>query len=484
MQSLSLYAAEIVEVVRPFLTPIFWTLMGFGLFQNGVYLLQLPFAWLELVRRTSVDDTESAWHQLVSNETMPISVIVPAYNEGVGIASNVTSVLSLRYPDMEVIVVNDGSTDDTLDVLKRAFDLKPIDRACGNAVFHQPVKQVYAAPNHPNLFVIDKVNGKGKADASNAGINYARSELFCIMDADSFLDADALLSCVRPFIEDPTMIAVGGTIRVLNGCTVKSGQVTELRLPTNFLALVQCVEYIRSFLIGRLAWSHLGMLGIISGGFGIFKRRIAIEAGGFNASSIGEDYELVMHMHKMMRQQKRPYAMRYAPEPVCWTEAPSDYKTLASQRKRWQRGAVEVFFRHSDMLLNPRYGRIGMVLMPINFITDVIGPIAELVGYALLPIMWITGSLNYNFMFAFVAVFFLLGINLTICTLILEEAAISRSTRTRDVLQLALIAVVENFGYRQVNTYWRIIGWWEYATGKKSWGNMIRKGAAAYQAQA
>lgn len=218
------------------------------------------------------------------------------------------------------------------------------------------------------------------------------------------------------------------------------------------------------------------MLSIISGAFGIFRRDVAVQVGGFSKNTVGEDYELVIKIHRHMLENGKPYSMQYVPEPVCWTEAPEDLKVLGTQRKRWQRGALEVFYKHRDMVLNPRYGKVGMLGFTNNFITDVLGPIAEVLGYLLIPLFWMTGQLNGDFMLAFIALFFLCGIFISTCSLILEELELRRVARVRDLVILALVSVVENFGYRQLNNVWRVIGWWEYIRKKSNWGDMPRKG--------
>ncbi|MDO9235584.1 MAG: glycosyltransferase family 2 protein [Aquabacterium sp.] len=376
------------------------------------------------------------------------------------------------------MVVNDGSKDQTLARLIDTFHLKPVTRAYDASVKHAPIRQVYKSPIYSHLLVIDKENGGSKADASNAGINLSRAPLFCVVDADSMLEVESLLSSVRPFMEDPEhMIAVGGTVRVLNGCTVKSGQVTHVGLPSNPLALVQYMEYIRAFLMARLAWSRWGMLSIISGAFGIFRRDVVIEVGGFSHDTVGEDYDLVIKLHKHMCNSGRRYAMRYVPEPVCWTEAPETFKVLALQRQRWQRGALEVFFKHRDMMLKPRYGVLGMVGFPNNLVIDVLGPLAEFTGYLLMPILWMAGRLNGDFILAYTSLFFLLGVFISICSLILEEMELRRLDNWQDLLKLGLVAVLENFGYRQYNSFLRLVGWWEFLRKKKVWGEMTRKGA-------
>jgi len=403
-----------------------------------------------------------------------VSIIVPAYNEELTIVESVRSMLQLRYPDVSVIVTNDGSKDRTIDVLIEAFSLQPVVRAYEPAVPCAAVRGLYGSPLYPNLLVVDKENG-GRADAINAAINYCRTPLFCAVDADSLLELESLFGVVRPFTEDfEKMVAVGGTIRILNGCTVENGQVVKVALSKQFLPLVQTLEYLRSFLMARMAWSRWGMLSIISGAFGMFRRDVWVSVGGFSANTVGEDYEMVLKMHRYLRDRKRPYAMSYVPESVCWTQAPDTWSVLGSQRRRWQRGALEVFFRYRGMMFRPRYGKIGMLGIPYNCITDVIGPITEAIGYLMIPFLWWRGTLNGDFMLAYIAVFFVYGVGLSVCTLVLEEMELRRVPRARDLLMLMLVSVVENFGYRQCNNVWRIVGYWEFLRKKKGWGQMVR----------
>ena len=456
------------------------SILGVGLLLNAISLVQLPAAFRELHKHSKADDTESAWDMLISDVATPVSILVPAYNEQATIVDNVRSMLMLQYPDLEIIVVNDGSSDATLQLLIEAFSLKPVVRAHELRLNHAPVRGVYASPTYPGLLIIDKQNGRSKADAINAGINFARNPLFCVVDADSLLETESLLRTVRPFMENPDgMVAVGGTVRVLNGCKVSHGQVVEVGLPRRFIPLVQSLEYIRAFLVTRLAWSHWGMLSIISGAFGVFRRDLALEIGGFDAGSHGEDYDFIVRLHRHMRNKKQPYEMRYVPEPVCWTEAPEDLKTLSAQRRRWQRGAMQVLASNMRMVGNPRYGRFGLVGLTHNVLIDIVAPIAEIAGYILLPLFFLLGAINAAFIFAFVGLFILFGVFYSVMALILEEMELKRTPNASDLLRIGLIAVIENFGYRQLNSIWRIRGLWEFLTGNHSWGEMRRKGDAA-----
>ncbi|MBM3602096.1 MAG: glycosyltransferase family 2 protein [Alphaproteobacteria bacterium] len=456
----------------PWLSAIIITV---GLMQNTVYLTQLVIAFAEL-RRHRPDKRSTRLWAGVSEVAPPISLLVPAFNEEATIVENIHSMLALQYPSFEVVVINDGSRDQTLEVVIAAFDLKPIDRSYERSAEHKAIRGLYGSPRYPNLVVVDKENG-GKSDALNAGINLSRSPYFCAIDADSLLEPDALLRAVRPFVDDPErMIAVGGTIRIVNGSTVRAGKVVEVGLPRHILPLFQTVEYLRAYLMARLALSRLGILILISGAFGIFRRSAAVAVGGYSHGTVGEDLELVLKMHRHHREHGIPYRISYLPEPVCWTEAPQSTRVLARQRIRWQRGALETFFKHKTMLFNPRYGRLGMVGLPLMMIEDVMGPPIEILGYLLIPLLVVTGILGWEYFLALMALTIVFGIAISVLSLVLEEMELRRFPHARDLAVLMLAAVIENFGYRQLNNFWRVVGYWRYLRGAQGWGRMVRTG--------
>lgn len=453
-----------------------WIVIGTGLLQILLYIVQLVFAALALSERPPVATTSLLW-QRYADLAPPIAIVAPAYNEELTIIESVDALLALHYPDFEVIVVNDGSRDRTLELLVEHYDLKPVERLYDLRAAHQPITGLYATPRIPRLLVVDKINGGGKADALNAGVNVARAPLFCAIDADTLLEHDALIRIVRPFIEEPVRtVAVGGTIRIANGCRVERGRVVEVRLPRNFLALVQIVEYLRAFLMARLGLGRMGTLLIVSGAFGLFSRQATLDVGGFSHNTVGEDMELVVKLHRHFRDRKQPYAVTFVAEPVAWTEAPETLGILGAQRARWQRGSLETFAKHKDMFLNPRYGRIGFLGFGQVFVVDVLGPIAELLGYLLIPLLWALGLLSLDYLLAFVAVIFTFGVFVSVATLILEEIELRRLPRARDLAILTLVAVLENFGYRQINNLWRAKGYYQFLRKQQGWGQMTRKG--------
>ncbi|MCI5072554.1 glycosyltransferase [bacterium] len=447
-----------------------------GLFQNLTYALQIPLAALELLKvRRRFREKTTPW-LLQTDLVLPMSIVIPAYNEGITIEETAKAALLMQYPSFKVIVVNDGSKDDTLQILQEKFNLQKTPYYFEQSLKHKPVRGIYTSDSYPNLVVVDKENG-GRSDALNAGIDVCKTPLFCTLDADSILEPSALINAVQPFIEQPEItMATGGSVRVLNGCEVDKGQITQVKLSKNLLALFQVVEYMRAFLMGRLAWSRIGILTLVSGAFSVFRRDIVIDVGGFDAKTIGEDYELVMKIHTHCRKNKIDYQIKFVPEPICWTEVPEHYSVLKSQRIRWQQGGIEVFFKYKHLLFNPKYGRVGMVALPINFIIDVMGPIFELIGMLLFPYFFFMGLIDYSMLKAFVAVFFLFGVYISVMSLILEELSLKRFSHVRGLMTLGFIAVIENFGYRQFNNIWRIRGWWRFITKKQVWGNMTRVG--------
>lgn len=454
---------------------IAWVVIIFGLIQTAVYLLQLVIAAYALSKRPPVARSSLLWHRY-GDIAPPISLIVPAYNEQMNIVESVHSMLALEYPAYEVIVVNDGSKDGTLKRLIDAFELVSFRRSFEETIEHEPIRGIYASPRSDRLFVVDKSNG-GKADAQNAGINVCRAPIFCVIDGDSILEPDALLRAVQPFIEDPErVIAVGGTIRIANNSTIEGGRVKTVRLPTRILPLFQVVEYLRAFLMARLAWSQVNTLMLVSGAFGVFRRREAVAVGGFTKGSMGEDLDFVIKLHRYMLDKKKEYRIEFIPEPVCWTEAPETLAVLSRQRSRWQRGALEVFFRYRGMLFNPRYGRVGFLGFGHILIVDVLGPIMEVFGYILMPLFWLMGVLSSEHLLAYTALVFVYGVFVSVASLILEELELKRFPRPRDLAILTLAAVAENFGYRQINNFWRIKGYWQYLRADNNWGEMTRTG--------
>ncbi len=405
----------------------------------------------------------------------PVAVLAPAFNEAATCRESVRAMLALHYPNHEVIVINDGSKDETLQILIDEFKLYRSGRTPDGTLPTKPVRAIYESRDPIRLVVIDKENG-GKADSLNAGINVARAPVVCAVDSDSLLEERALLFVIQPFLEDDSTIAAGGMIRVVNGCTVDGGRVTEVHAPRTLLPLFQAVEYLRAFLGGRVAFSFLNSLLIISGAFGVFRRDAVIEAGGWLTSTVGEDMELVVRLHRRWRDARRRYRVVFVAEPVCWTEVPESLRILQRQRNRWQRGTVDSMSLHRGMILRPRYGAIGLFALPYFLIFEMLGPAVELIGYAVTIFGLATGLISPNVALLFAVVSILFGIVLSLSAVVLEELTRRRYPSPADLARLFLAAVLENLGFRQLHTWWRTRGLIDGLRGKQGWGAMERRG--------
>ncbi len=408
--------------------------------------------------------------------TPGITVVLPAFNEAAGIVESVRSLLDLRYPHHEIVVVNDGSTDDTLTRLRDAFDLVPAHRALRGGIATRPVRATFVSRRWRNLWVLDKDNG-GKADALNAGVDAALHPYVCAIDADALIEPDALLQVAAPILDDPErVVATGGIVRIANGCTIDHGRVVDVRLPRSRLAVLQVLEYVRAFLVGRVGWTRCNALLIISGAFGLFQRDAIEEVGGYWTATVGEDMELVVRMHRHFRERGVPYRIAFVADPVCWTEAPEDLRTLSRQRRRWQRGLGQTLRRHRRAIGNPRLGAFGLFALPAFVAFELLGPVVALLGPIITILAIVLGELSVGFLVAFLIVALLLGVALTLAALMLEERNFQRHPRHRDVVRMAGYAVVENLGYRQLNDLWRTIGLVDLARGKQGWGTQRRLG--------
>lgn len=442
---------------------------------NTIYLVFTLMAWRSL--STSVSrHTYGAIEEAFESPFIPgITVIVPAYNESAGIVESVKSLIGLHYPLHEIVVVNDGSTDETLDRLRVGFDLVPAHRAMRGAAACRPVRQTYVSRQNHDLWVLDKENG-GKADALNAGVNAARHPYICAVDADTIIEPDALLDVAAPILEDPEVVATGGIVRIANGCTIDHGRVVDVRLPTSRLAVLQVLEYFRAFLVGRVGWTQFNTLLIISGAFGLFRREVVEEVGGYWTETVCEDMELVVRMHRHLHSRGAPYRIAFVPDPVCWTEVPEDLRTLSGQRRRWQRGLGQTLWRHRGATANPRCGTLGLLGMPYFVIFEFLGPVIEILGPPVTLVALLLGYLSLLFFLALLAVAYLLGIALTVAALALEEFNFRRYRQGRDILRLLAYAIVENIGYRQLNDLWRMLAVVDLLRRRTSWGAQRRRG--------
>ena len=459
-----------------FIAAVNWVALAYFLCLNLFYLALLLLSGAELrayLRRLSYGDYDL---MLQDPHSPAVSVLMPAHNEAVNIVVSVRGVLNLNYPAFQVIVVNDGSTDGTLEALRSAFSLVATERVIATTLPTRPIRAVYRSLTVPGLTVIDKENG-GKADALNAGINASRMPYVCSVDADIILEEDALLRVMRPVVDDPArVVAVGGIVRVANGCRLKNARVDRALLPRAPLPMFQVVEYLRAFLGGRTGFSSLNGLLIISGAFGVFSKKWALAAGGYRTDTVGEDMELVLSMHRLLREMKVDYRVVFVADPVCWTEVPSSVGVLGRQRRRWQRGLMEALRLHRTMLFNPRYGLLGWVSYPFFYFFEGWGPLVEALGFASVLISWRLGWTDSAFAVAFLTLSVILGMIISLCAVLLEEFSFHKYSRWSDLARLASYALIENVGYRQMNTVFRCLGLWDFLRRRKGWGEMTRVG--------
>jgi cellulose synthase/poly-beta-1,6-N-acetylglucosamine synthase-like glycosyltransferase len=414
-----------------------------------------------------------------------VSIIAPAFNEAKTIIESANSLLNLKYPEYELVVVNDGSKDETLDVLISYFGLARTDHYFSPRLKTARVRGIYKNPLYPRLVVVDKENG-GKADSLNAGINIASKEYFCGIDADSLLEPDALLkiaSLTLNFgVETP---ALGGNVFPINGCDVDRGKITNIALPENNLARLQTIEYLRAFMCGRLGWAQINSLLIISGAFGLFRKERIVAVGGYLTSNerygrdtVGEDMELVVRIARLMREKKQKYRIGYAYNANCWTEVPESAKVLKRQRDRWHRGLIDIMYFHRKLLFNPSYGRMGLVGMPYFLIFEMIGPLFEIQGYLMVGLAAVFGLISTRLALLLFLSSIGMGVFISMASVLIAERQLSYFSY-RDTLRMLAIALLENFGPRQVFSMWRVLGFFSAMKKPAGWGKMERKGFAS-----
>lgn len=449
---------------------------------NLVYLILIALSLINVRRQSKLWKLKS-YLFLFKERILPgISVIAPAHNEEKTIVESANSLLNLIYPDYELIIVNDGSVDKTMDVLIKAFELKRVSFKHDGKLNTRYIRGVYRSLSRPKLLVIDKVNG-GKADSLNAAINQSNKEYFCGIDADSILEPDALLKLASREIDSGLETpALGGNIFPGNGCIIKNGSILNKNLPKNALPRFQTIEYIRAFMAGRLGWAFVNCLLIISGAFGLFRKERVVDVGGYLSVSgeyethtVGEDMELVVRIGRMMREKKLKYKIDYVYNANCWTEVPEDLKSLRTQRYRWHRGLIEILAFHRKMILNPYYGRSGLVAMPYFFLFEFIGPLIEIQGYLMVLLAMILGLMNIQIIMLLFISIILLGTLVSLSSLLIAKNELDYF-RGKDIAVLILYSVVENFGIRQMIGIWRFLATIRLLWRQEGWGKAERKG--------
>jgi len=410
--------------------------------------------------------------------TKPVSIIVPAYNEEAGIIQSIRSLLSINYPSYEIIVVNDGSRDNTLNKVIEYYDMKKIDKVIRKQVETKQIKGIYQSELLPKLYMIDKDNG-GKADALNVGVNFSHFPYICSLDGDSVLEADAFLKVMKPIMEsNEEVIASGGSIRIANGCTIQNGHILKIGLSKHPLVVMQIIEYLRAFLMGRIGLSKHNLLLIISGAFGVFSKQWVVKAGGYRADTVGEDMELVVRIHRILKESNVNKKIVYVPDPVCWTEVPESTTYLRRQRRRWHRGLFESLWNHRKLTFNPKYGSIGMISFPYFWLIEFLGPIVELLGYMYTIIAVFLGGIYLEFAILIFMLSCIYGSIFSMAAVLLEEWSLRKYPNVSHILTLFFYSITESFWYRPLTVFWRCEGIWQLIRKEKSWGDMKRKGVS------
>jgi len=454
-----------------------YTLFWYYLASNIAYLVMLLVAFkTSAAHQHRLESHRLAWIK-ESPLAPPITIIVPAHNEEASIRVEVRNLLELDYPELEIVVVNDGSDDGTLDEMRQEFRLRPVRSVYVASLKSAPVRGLYRSGVDARLLVIDKEPAGSKADAINAALNAATSPYVCIVDADSVLERDALLRIMVPVLADPKrVVAVGGIIRVLNGSEIAKGNLRRARLPRKSIEIIQVIEYLRAFLIGREAWSQGNMLMIISGAFGVFRTDLVRAVGGYRPNTIGEDFDLVARLHKHLLEKRAEYRIHFVPDPMCWTEVPSDLKSLSRQRARWQKGLLDVLWLTRGMLFRPRYGRIGFFALPYLWVFEFAAPVIEILGIATIILAAVLGVLSRAFFLQFLLFGYTFATVISIGSVLQEEITYKRYNDWQDVVRLVSYCFFEHFPYRQMHMFWRLQGIWQYLRGDHVWGTLKRKG--------
>ncbi len=469
------------ELVVDSLRAFDWFVLVYFLVLNTSYLLLIVVAARDTTRAVRRPHDVGHDDVFANPLTPPISVVVPAFNEERCVVESVRAMLGLRYPQFEVVVVDDGSTDDTFESLRAEFSLVEVSGEVDEDIETiGEVHSMHVPADGTSLVVVRKSNAGTRADAVNVGLNAARHPLVCCVDADSILERDALLRVAKPFVDDPErVIATGGAIRAINGSSVYRGQISTIRQPGSWLERIQIVEYLRAFLLGRTGWSKFGGLLIISGAFGLYRRDRLVEVGGFDPASLGEDADALVALHRRERDLGRDYRVVFLPDPVCWTEVPSTAAVLARQRSRWSHGLAQVLWKQRGMIGNPRYGRVGVVSLPYYLVFELLGPVIELVGIAAVVAGLALGVVNTEFALLFVLVAFLYGTFVSIAALLVEEVSYCKYARWSDLGAGFAAAVLEHVGFRQLHAWWRLKGLVNAVRGHEpAWGEMTRTGFA------
>ena len=490
-----LAAVRVLEIV----------IISYFVLYNTINLFLLLVAWIQVrffLRLKVLGSLESLYN---SSSTPAVTIVVPAYNEQETIVESVRALMNLYYPRYEIVIVNDGSSDDTVKELKAAFGFTRRKLGYESVVPTCRIRDTYEVEptgDVTRLVLLDKENG-GKADALNAGLNAALAPFVCCIDADSILGRNSLLEVMQPMVEDPEGIAAcGGQVGVANGCTIEDGRVVEVRLPRKWLARFQVVEYMRSFTAGRTALVSLNSLLILSGVSAVFRKSLLFEVGGFlsgrltsrivteyvggSKETVCEGMEIIVRLQRYLLEKKIPARIHFLPYPMTLSQVPERVRDFGRQRDRWFRGLGQVLFYHRKMLFNPRYRQVGLFAMPYQFLFEFLRPLVEILGYFLLPLLFLAGIVSVEYLLLFFTVSILYGTLLSIGAVLMGLWTEGRVTDGRDSVSLfryggfrnsfALVtyATLSMFGYRQMQLYYLSKGFVGFLRGRQTWGKFKR----------
>ena len=455
----------------------FVCLLGYFLVLNSLYLAITMAALVQLQRESGIGYID--FERLArSVATLPVSVLIPAYNEAEIITGALTSILASNYGEFEVIVVNDGSSDDTLGVMSRDFELEPHDLFHPSPLPTAPVRGTYRSRHHSNLWVIDKENGGGAADSVNAALNLARYPFVVHLDADCLLEPDSLMRLMRPlnFAPDEVVVA-GATLRIANGLEVRKGQIVRESLPSRLVERFQVIEYLSAFVLNRLGWGALNAIPVISGAAGAWPKRVLMDMGGFSTQDTHCDIEATIHAHAMLRQRGEPFRIVNVPDATVWTQAPMSWRDLLKQRKRWQRVVYEMLWRYRSLILNPRYGYFGVLCMPYLLVYEGIGAFIEVAAYLFVIVLAALGTLSVQALILFLCFSFGLTAIVRLLSL-LADILYFRVYPRGSLIQLAGLAFLEPPVYHLAQLPWRMVALFEFLRGQRTHEKMVRTSLA------
>jgi cellulose synthase/poly-beta-1,6-N-acetylglucosamine synthase-like glycosyltransferase len=465
-----------------FVEIIQWAVFLYFISLNALYLLLLILSvrWCGRYKREVVIHPVDFEGLPYMKDLVPgVTIVVPAYNEQRVIVESVRSLLGISYAWTEIVVINDGSTDGTLEEMIRSFSLRLAEVRPSGHLPTRPVRGFYVSTVEPRLVVIDKENGGSKADASNAGINFSQTPYFLVTDADSLIEPEAVTYALRAMLEDPEKtVAVGGIVRGVNGSIVDGGRVRRPFLQLNFWVIIQVIEYLRSFLAGRAGWSEINGLLIVSGAFGLFQKAACVQAGGFATDTVTEDIELIIRMHRYSRERGLGWKVVFAPDAVCWTEMPTTGSVLSHQRMRWHAGLWQTVAKHWKMCFRPRYGVVGFLSLPHQIFHEIGGPAVELSGVVLIPLFYFMGVLSWKVFVLYLALAFFVGSLFSVLAVLIDQTHFPRHRFPHDAILLLLFSLLEYFGYRQLFLAWRLAASWNYFFGRIRWRASRRTGFA------